>query len=91
MTNLRIGLLGGGSWGTTVASLVTRNAPVKLWARNPATVEEINTRHSNEVYLPGATLPDKLVATNDIAEAVSDADVVVMAIPSQNFRAPGCR
>ncbi len=86
MTKLRIAVLGGGSWGTTVASLVTRNAPVTLWARNPATVEEINTRHTNEVYLPGATLPDKLVATNDIAEAVSDADVIVMAIPSQNFR-----
>ena len=69
-----------------MASLVTRNAPVTLWARNPATVEEINTRRTNEVYLPGATLPDKLVATNDIAEAVSDADVIVMAIPSQNFR-----
>jgi glycerol-3-phosphate dehydrogenase (NAD(P)+) len=86
MTKLKIALLGGGSWGTTVAALVTRNAPVTLWARNPATVEEINTRHTNEVYLPGATLPDKLVATNDIAEAVSDADVIVMAIPSQNFR-----
>jgi glycerol-3-phosphate dehydrogenase (NAD(P)+) len=86
MTKLKIAVLGGGSWGTTVASLVTRNAPVTLWARNPTTVEEINTRHTNEVYLPGATLPDKLVATNDIAAAVSDADVIVMAIPSQNFR-----
>jgi len=86
MTTLKIGLLGGGSWGTTVASLVTRNAPVTLWARNPATVEEINTLRTNRVYLPGATLPNKLVATNDIAEAVSDADVIVMAIPSQNFR-----
>jgi glycerol-3-phosphate dehydrogenase (NAD(P)+) len=86
MTNLRIGVLGGGSWGTTVAALVSRNAPVTLWARNPATAEEINTRHSNETYLPGARLPDKLVATNDIAEVVNGADVVVMGIPSQNFR-----
>ncbi len=86
MTNLKVGLLGGGSWGTTVASLLTRNVPVKLWARNPATVEEINTRHTNSTYLPGATLPDKLVATNDIGEAVRGADVVVMGIPSQNFR-----
>ncbi|MCB1853595.1 MAG: NAD(P)H-dependent glycerol-3-phosphate dehydrogenase [Pseudomonadales bacterium] len=86
MKNLRIGILGGGSWGTTVAALVTRNTQVTLWARNPATVEEINTRHTNEVYLPGAVLPDKLVATNDIAEAVHEADVIVMAIPSQNFR-----
>lgn len=87
MKNLRIGILGGGSWGTTVAALVTRNTQVTLWARNPATVEEINTRHTNEVYLPGAVLPDKLVATNDIAEAVHEADVIVMAIPSRTFAA----
>ena len=86
MTDLRVAILGGGSWGTTVASLVTRNAPVSLWARNPATVAEINTHHTNETYLPGATLPEKLVATNDIGEAVSSADVIVMGIPSQNFR-----
>ncbi|MEJ2530567.1 MAG: NAD(P)H-dependent glycerol-3-phosphate dehydrogenase [Halioglobus sp.] len=86
MSNLKIAVLGGGSWGTTVAALVTRNAPVTLWARNADTVEEINTRHTNETYLPGATLPDKLVATNDISEAVRNADVVVMGIPSQNFR-----
>ncbi|MCB1674847.1 MAG: NAD(P)H-dependent glycerol-3-phosphate dehydrogenase [Halioglobus sp.] len=86
MSNLKIGVLGGGSWGTTVASLVSRNAPVTLWARNPQTVREINTRHSNETYLPGATLPQKLTATNDIADVVSGADVIVMAVPSQNFR-----
>jgi glycerol-3-phosphate dehydrogenase (NAD(P)+) len=86
MTNLKIGVLGGGSWGTTVASLVTRNAPVTLWARNPETVKEITTLHTNSTYLPGAAIPEKLVATNDIGEAVSGADVVVMGIPSQNFR-----
>lgn len=86
MANLNVAVMGGGSWGTTVASLVSRNAPVKIWARNPATVEEINTQHTNETYLPGAKLPDKLVATNDIAEAVGGADVIVMGIPSQNFR-----
>jgi glycerol-3-phosphate dehydrogenase (NAD(P)+) len=87
MTNLNVSVLGGGSWGTTVASMVTRNAPVTLWARNPDTVEEINTHHTNETYLPGATIPDKLVATNDIGAAVRGADVIVMGIPSQNFRA----
>jgi glycerol-3-phosphate dehydrogenase (NAD(P)+) len=87
MAELNVAVLGGGSWGTTVAALVTRNAPVILWARNPETVAEINTHHTNEIYLPGATLPEKLVATGDIAEAVHDADVIVMGIPSQNFRA----
>ncbi|MDH3992911.1 MAG: NAD(P)H-dependent glycerol-3-phosphate dehydrogenase, partial [Gammaproteobacteria bacterium] len=43
-------------------------------------------QRTNKRYLPGATLPEKLVATNDIGEAVRDADVIIMGIPSQNFR-----
>jgi glycerol-3-phosphate dehydrogenase (NAD(P)+) len=83
---LKVSLLGGGSWGTTVASLVARNAPITLWARDARTVEEINREHTNEKYLPGASLPPKLRATADIAEAVAGADVLIMAIPSQAFR-----
>lgn len=84
---LKVGLLGGGSWGTTVASLVTRNAPICLWARDAETVEEINKTHTNERYLPGVALPQRLRATHSIREAVSDVDVLVMAVPSQGFRA----
>lgn len=87
MKELNVAVLGGGSWGTTVASLVARNTSVTLWARNADTVNEINSSHSNERYLPGAKLPVKLQATNDVAEAVRNADVVVMGIPSHNFRA----
>lgn len=87
MADLKIAVLGGGSWGTTVAALTARNAPVTLWARNAETVEQINRDHRNETYLPGATLPERLRATGDIKEAVAGADVVVMGIPSQNFRA----
>ena len=86
MQQLKIAVLGGGSWGTTVAALVARNTGVTLWARDPATVEEINRDHCNSKYLPGATLPARLTATNDIGEAVQGADVIVMGIPSQNFR-----
>ncbi len=85
--NLKAALLGGGSWGTTVASLIARNAPVTLWARDEATVREINTEHSNSKYLPGARLSSKLVATQSIEEAVAPCDVLVMGIPSQHFRA----
>ena len=81
MSEYKVAVLGGGSWGTTVAALITRNRPVTLWARNVTTVQEINNLHTNETYLPGATLPDKLQATNAIGEAVSGADLVVMAYP----------
>ena len=85
--NLKSALLGGGSWGTTVASLIARNAPVTLWARDEATVTEINTKHSNSKYLPGARLNSRLVATSSIEEAVASCDVLVMGVPSQHFRA----
>lgn len=83
---LKVGLLGGGSWGTTVASLTAKNAPTKLWARNEKTVEDINKFHRNDRYLPGAKLTTSLTATTSIKEAVGDADVIVMGIPAQHFR-----
>ena len=60
---LKVGLLGGGSWGTTVAALVARNSPVKLWARDADTVAEINSQRTNRKYLPDATLPDRRART----------------------------
>ena len=84
--NLKAALLGGGSWGTTVASLIARNAPVQLWARDKSTVNEINEQHTNSKYLPGARLNSKLVATGSIKKAVSKCDVLVMGVPSQHFR-----
>lgn len=84
---LRVAVIGGGSWGTAVASLVSRNAPTILWARDQQTVISINERRENCRYLPGIMLHDALAATNDLEDALRDADVVVMGIPSQNFRA----
>ena len=86
MNNLTVGLLGGGSWGTTVASLVSRNTDATIWARNPETVREINTNHTNEKYLPGAKLYKNLKAAETIKKTVKDADVIVMGIPAQKFR-----
>ncbi len=83
---LRVGLLGGGSWGTTVASLVARNTDITLWARDSATVDEINQQHTNKKYLPDAVLPKKLIASTDLEEVVSNADVLIVGVPSSGFR-----
>ena len=83
---LKVGLLGGGSWGTTVASLAAKNNPTTIWARNPETVKEINEQHTNEKYLPNARLTSSLVASNSIKETVEKADVIVMGVPSQSLR-----
>lgn len=86
MNNLQVGLLGGGSWGTTVASLVARNTDITMWARDPETVKEINTKHTNEKYLPGAKLPHNVKAKKHIKKVAEKADVLVMAVPSNSFR-----
>jgi len=86
MKKLRVGLLGGGSWGTAVASLVSKNTDVSIWARDASTVREINQQHTNKKYLPDAKLPEDLLAHESVQVVVENADVLVMGIPSNNFR-----
>lgn len=81
-----VAVIGGGSWGTTVASLAARNAPTVLWSRRPEIAEEIERDHVNSAYLPDEQLDPALHATSDLEKAVSRADVVVMAVPSHGFR-----
>jgi glycerol-3-phosphate dehydrogenase (NAD(P)+) len=69
-----------------VAALASHNAPTVLWARRPELAEEIQRAHTSERYLPGVRLPEDLRATSDVAEAVAEADVVVMGVPSHGFR-----
>jgi glycerol-3-phosphate dehydrogenase (NAD(P)+) len=83
---LRVALLGGGSWGTTVASLTARNSPTIMWARDAQSVDDINKYHRNEKYLPAATLTESLKATTSLKDAVKDADVIIMGVPSHSFR-----
>ncbi len=83
---LKVGVLGAGSWGTTVASLVSGKSPTQIWGRNPDTVREINEQRSNEQYLPGLKLSHKLTAVDDITQVIQNADLVVMGVPSKAFR-----
>jgi len=62
MNRLKVGLIGGGSWGTTVASLIAKNTDVSLWARCADTVKEINSQHTNSKYLPDAMLKSMLLS-----------------------------
>jgi glycerol-3-phosphate dehydrogenase (NAD(P)+) len=84
---MHVTVLGGGSWGTTVASLTTSLNPTILWARNAEVAAEINNSHTNAAYLPGAALPPTLRATADMEEALRHADVLIVGVPSKAFRA----
>src|SRR5437868_6244442 len=65
---LRVGLLGAGSWGTTVAALVSPKAPTVIWARTSDVAQEINEQHTNGRYLPEVALPRPLRASDSIEE-----------------------
>lgn len=84
---MKVAVIGAGSWGTVVASLVSQNATAVLWARRTEVAEAVNERHENPDYLAGVSLPATLTATADLAAAVEGADVVVMGVPSHGFRA----
>ena len=83
---INLAVIGAGSWGTTVAALACVNTPTVLWARRSELAEQINTARVNSDYLPSFALPPQLRATSDLDEAVSGADVLVMAVPSHGFR-----
>jgi glycerol-3-phosphate dehydrogenase (NAD(P)+) len=84
---LRVTVLGAGSFGTTMAHLFTQNTPTLLWCRRSEIADEINRDHRNERYLPGYPISPELRATASLEEAVREADVLVMAIPSHGMRA----
>lgn len=82
----KIAVIGAGSWGTTVAAMAAASTPTTLWARRRDLAETINTAGVNSDYLPNYRLPPALTATHDPKEAVTSAEVVVMAVPSHGFR-----
>lgn len=83
----KISIIGGGSWGTALALLVSEHGlPITIWAHNPAVAEEINSRHTNSHYLPGINLPHNVKATVDLAEAAT-GDLIVVVVPSKVMRA----
>ena len=83
---MQIAVIGGGSWGTTVASQVSSKVATTLWCRSSEIAEAINTHHENPCYLPGLPLPEALRATTDIHEAVAEAEIIAVAVPSHALR-----
>jgi len=82
----KISIIGGGSWGTALALLISEHGlPVTIWAHSSAVAEEINSHHTNSHYLAGINLPLNVKATDDLAEAAT-ADLIVVVVPSKVMR-----
>jgi glycerol-3-phosphate dehydrogenase (NAD(P)+) len=84
---MRIAVLGAGSWGTTLAILLTDNShSVTLWSYRASDVEAMRSLHENPDFLPGISIPPSVGVTHDLEEALRGADMVVGAVPSQYLR-----
>jgi len=83
----KIAVIGAGAWGTALA--ITGDVAgrsVSLWAREPEVVSAIENVGENSVFLPDRAVPAGVRATNDMAEALADADLVLLVVPSQFLR-----
>lgn len=80
-------IIGDGGWGTTLALLLNKNGvSVKLWGVFPEYIELMKSKKENVKFLPGIKLPSDISLTTDISEAVREADMLILAVPSQHMR-----
>lgn len=83
----KVAVLGGGSFGTSIANILADNGhQVRLWMRNQDTVHDIATIHENTRYLPGKKLNPSIIPTTCLETAVASADLLFVAIPSKAFQ-----
>lgn len=86
MTFDRIGVVGGGAWGTALAQTLTASGrDVTIWAREADVVSDINERNVNRTYLPDIPLDPKLSATADLG-GLGAADAILLVCPAQHLR-----
>jgi len=84
----KVAVLGAGSWGTTIAKVIADGGTeVSLWSRRADQAKQISETGRNSDYLPGIDLPENLIATSSIEDALADAEQVFVAVPSQSLRA----
>lgn len=85
--NAKIGVLGGGSWGTALAILLAEKGySVHMWLRNQEQLKEMEDKRINEKYLPNIVLPENLELTGDMGKAILGKDLILLSIPTHGVR-----
>ena len=82
---MKIGVLGGGAWGTALAQVAVGGGDTLLWAREAEVVESVNSGHENRLFLAGIPLDPAIRATGDLGEMAS-CDALLVVTPAQHMR-----
>jgi glycerol-3-phosphate dehydrogenase (NAD(P)+) len=83
---VKLGVVGGGAWGTALAQVAAEGGETLLWAREPEVVESVNSEHANALFLPGVPLDPSIRATGDLAKLAA-CDALLVVTPAQHMRA----
>ncbi len=87
MRKQKIGVIGAGSWGTALATVLSeKENDITVWARNEKQAGDMAAHRENRKYLPGIKLRENITITNEIDKAVRDADYLLFTVPTQAFR-----
>jgi glycerol-3-phosphate dehydrogenase (NAD(P)+) len=83
----RVAVLGGGSWGTALSVLLSKNCvDTGIWVRSDEQFNTMYNKRENPKYLPGVRLPEQLVISTDMDEILDDSNIVVLAVPTHSVR-----
>jgi glycerol-3-phosphate dehydrogenase (NAD(P)+) len=83
---MRVGVIGGGAWGTALAQVAAEGGETLLWAREPEVVEGVNAHHENSLFLPGVALTPAILATAELDELAA-CQALLVVTPAQHMRA----
>lgn len=84
---MRISVIGAGGWGTTLAIVLQNNGhDVILWEYFKSYAKKLHKIRENKTYLPGVKIPNEILITHDLDEAVAKQHMIVIAVPSQFIR-----
>jgi glycerol-3-phosphate dehydrogenase (NAD(P)+) len=83
---MKIAILGAGAWGSGLAIALSERHRVTLWARDRALASAIVAERCNTRYLPGIAIPDRVAVTAELAAALAQQDMLLVATPTSGLR-----